>query len=354
MAIDALRGFDMFWIAGGATLINSIDGVVGTNFTKMLSNQMEHAQWVGFTFMDIIMPLFLFITGCSMVFSFRKRLEQQGKRKVYRHVLQRFLVLWVLGMIYQGNLLSFDWSKIDFYSNTLQAIAIGYLGASLILLIKKTKWQLLITGSFLFIYWALINFTPGFELTIDKNLAIHIDKLVFPKHLGNLEYSWVLSSLTFIVTVMLGVFVGKVLTNNVTTKKYKLKYIAYIGIGLTVSGSLLALHEPCIKKIWSSSFTLISGGYCVFLLCLFYGLIDVLGYKRWALLFSGLGRNALLVYMVFAYSRFVNLAEIVNGIIYGTERFLGGWYQVVLNCGVLLLLWAIFYFLDKKKVYVKI
>lgn len=354
MSIDALRGFDMVWIAGGATLINSVDKTVGNKTTALLAKQMEHANWVGFTFMDIIMPLFLFITGCSMVFSFRKRLEQQGKRKVYSHVFQRFLILWLLGMIYQGNLLTFEWSKVDFYSNTLQAIAIGYLGAALILLIKETKWQLVVTGLLLVTYWLLMNFIPGFELTVENNLAIYIDKLVFPNHLGSLQYSWVLSSMTFVVTVMIGVFAGKVLTNKSIEKLAKLKNLIFIGLGLTISGFLLTLHEPCIKKIWSSSFTLISGGYCVLLLGLFYGIIDVAGYKKWAMPFTRLGKNALLVYMVFAYNRFVNLGDITNGVIFGVEQFLGVWYPIILSCCALVLLWAIFYFLDLKKVYLKI
>ncbi|MCL3780919.1 DUF5009 domain-containing protein [Prolixibacteraceae bacterium JC049] len=158
ISIDALRGFDMLWIAGGATVIFKLNDAINLPITQALANQMHHAQWEGFTFMDIIMPLFLFITGCSMVFSFRKRLAQQGKRKMYMHVLKRFAILWVLGMIYQGNLLSLEWSKIHFFSNTLQAIAIGYLGTSIIMLLPKIKWQIAVTVTLLFLYWSLMNF----------------------------------------------------------------------------------------------------------------------------------------------------------------------------------------------------
>ena len=354
MSIDALRGFDMVWIAGGATLISKIDGAIGSSATQFFEDQMHHADWVGFTFMDIIMPLFLFITGCSMVFSFRKRLEQQGVKKVYGHVIKRFFILWILGMIYQGNLLTLEWSKIDFFSNTLQAIAIGYLGAAFILLLKDIKWQLAVTGALLSVYWALMNFIPGFDLSVEGNLAIHIDQLIYPNHIGNTEYAWVIASMNFIVTVMLGVFSGQLLTSGSSTKVTKLKSLAILGIALTASGFLLSLHDPCIKKLWSSSFTLISGGYCVLLLSAFYGIIDVAGYRKWALPFVAMGKNALLVYMVFAYNRFVNLGDIAQRILFGTESFLQNWYPVTLSCLSLVLLWAIFRFLDKNKVYLKI
>jgi predicted acyltransferase len=108
------------------------------------------------------MPLFLFITGCSMVFSFEKRLLTQSKVAIYGHVLKRVAILWVLGMVVQGNLLDFKWERLVFFSNTLQSIAIGYLGSSLILMIKD--WRLQVGTPVLLIatYWSLLHFAEKF------------------------------------------------------------------------------------------------------------------------------------------------------------------------------------------------
>lgn len=353
MSIDALRGFDMMWIAGGATLVTTLDGVVQNSFTGMLGRQMHHTD-VGLSFMDIIMPLFLFLTGCSVIFSFQRRLEVEGKRGLYIHTLKRVLILWILGLIYQGNLLSLDWSKIDLFSNTLQAIAIGYLGASLILLVSKIRWQIVITASLLVIYWLLMNFTPGYDLNNGTNLAIYIDKLIMKDHIGDSSYAWILPSLTFTVTVMMGVFTGKILTNSKLTKNQILKWITLFGIGLSSAGLLLTLHEPCIKMLWLSSFTLISGGVSVLLLALFYWIIDIVGYEKWALPYVWLGKNPILVYMIFAYNRFINLGEFANKFLYGLTSFLGEWYPLLINGAALLLLFSIFKFLDDKKIYIRV
>jgi predicted acyltransferase len=354
LSIDALRGFDMVWIAGGATLVAKLDGAIDLEVTGVLAANMQHAQWEGFTFLDIIMPLFLFITGCSMVFSFQKRIEKHGRKKVYRHVLQRFVLLWLLGMIYQGNLLSLQWEKIDFFSNTLQAIAIGYLGASLILLLKSIKWQIGATAFLLITYWGLVHFIPGFDLTVEGNFAIYIEQLLFKSHIGNAEYAWILPSLNFTATVMLGVFAGEVLTNTSIGKNKKLKHLIIIGLGLSISGFIISFHDPCIKKLWTSSFTLISGGYCTLLLSIFYGIIDVAGYKKWATPFVVLGKNALLVYMVFAYNRFVDTGAIAHKIVFGVEPYLQKWYPVLVSCLALAILLGIFYYLNKKQTFIKI
>ena len=231
----------------------------------------------------------------------------------------------------------------------MQAIAVGYLGASLILLLKEVKWQIVVTSGLLILYWGLMNFTPGFDLSVEGNLAIYIDKMVYESHMGNPEYPWILAGMTFTVTVMLGVFAGQILTSLNVSKLDKLKKIALFGVLLTIAGYILTLHEPCIKKLWSSSFTLISGGYCVLLLSLFYLIIDVAGYKKWATPFVVLGKNALLVYMLFAYNRFINLGAIADKLLFGFKTYLNQWYPLAVSCMALILLWVIFRYLDRKK-----
>ncbi len=136
MSVDALRGFVMFWIIGGdAPILIGLAKGTGSEFLNNLLVQFEHVHWEGFRCWDLVMPLFLFVVGVVMPFSFNKRLERgQSKRQLYFHIIKRVLILWVLGMVAQGNLLEYDLSTLQIYSNTLQSIAAGYLIASILIL----------------------------------------------------------------------------------------------------------------------------------------------------------------------------------------------------------------------------
>ena len=136
VSLDALRGFDMFWIVGGHAIATGLGKSLNSEwFNRHILPQIQHVPWEGFTAWDLIMPLFLFMVGAAMPFSFAKRLAQgESKGRLFLHVLYRVVILWVLGMIAQGRLLEYDISQLQLYSNTLQAIAAGYLIASILLL----------------------------------------------------------------------------------------------------------------------------------------------------------------------------------------------------------------------------
>ena len=149
MSLDALRGFDMFLIIGGVRVFKALAKAMDSEFFKStLLPQFEHAEWGKcLTFQDLIMPLFLFIVGVAMPFSLNKRLARgDSKKQIYFHIIKRVAILWILGMIAQGRLLEYDLSRLRIYCNTLQAIAAGYLIASIIMLQFKLKWQIITTG----------------------------------------------------------------------------------------------------------------------------------------------------------------------------------------------------------------
>lgn len=358
LSVDALRGFNMLWIAGGAAIIQSLHSIFKNDFTAAINEQLQHAAWIGFNFEDIIMPLFMFVVGVSMVFSFEKRLQKDGRKKVYLHVVQRVGLLFILGMIYQGNLLDLKWGNLRFYSNTLQAIAAGYLGSSLILLCKNLKTQMAICGGLLGIYYLLMHFAPvpGFGagvLTAKGNFAGYIDELVLGEHRDGSRYTWVLTSLVFTVTVMFGVFAGKILKADQSKQKNALLLLAF-GIATTAAGVLLGLHDPIIKKLWSASFTLLSGGYCLLLLALFYWVIDVLQFRRGIVFFTVIGSNAIFVYMLFANDRFVNCQQIADKLVYGLQQYTGDFYPLILSSSGVAIMWLILYYMHKHKIFIKI
>jgi len=205
MSIDALRGFDMFWIIGGWSIFRSLHEKFDNSTTQWLSQQLSHVKWEGFRPWDLIMPLFLFVVGVVMPFAFNKRLAVgQSKKRLYFHIIIRTLILFILGMIAQGRLLTYDLSKLRIYSNTLQAIAAGYLISAIILLNLRLVWQIVTTVVLLLLFWALMMLVPvpGHDagmLEPDVNLAIYLDRLILGGFIDGTDppYTWILSGMTF-------------------------------------------------------------------------------------------------------------------------------------------------------------
>src|SRR4051794_1164849 len=135
-AIDALRGFDMFWIVGGRELLLAFTKIFGNPAPDWLNHQFEHSKWDGFTAWDLIMPLFLFVVGAAMPFSFARRIEEgQSKGALLAKIVRRTIILFILGMAVQGHLLDFKLSTLHIFANTLQAIAVGYFVAGVAMLL---------------------------------------------------------------------------------------------------------------------------------------------------------------------------------------------------------------------------
>ncbi|MCD6175606.1 MAG: DUF5009 domain-containing protein [Planctomycetes bacterium] len=356
MSLDALRGFDMFWIIGGGMIIFALHNIAQNPITAFLQVQLEHVEWEGFRFEDIIMPLFLFISGTTMPFSFNKHLASgQPKRHLYLRLARRIIILWILGLMIQGNLLRYDLSQLHLYSNTLQAIATGYLFASVIMLQFNIRWQFIITGSLLLLFWGLMAWVPipGYGagvLTEEGNLAIYIDHLVLGRFDDGLNYTWVLSSMTFTTTVMLGVMAGHLLRSEKTDKTKTLILFA-TGIGLLVTGMVWGIWFPVIKRIWTSSFVLFSGGWCYLLLGVFYLVIDVWGFKKWAFGFVVIGMNAIAVYVSV---HLFNFGFITDIFLNGMKDQLGGYYGLIHEILTFAIVWLILHWMYRKKTFIKV
>jgi len=356
MSIDALRGFDMFWITGGETVFASLDKIFNCPATKFINKQLQHAAWEGFTFEDIIMPLFLFICGVAMPYSFAKRIERgDSKLKLYRHVIIRVLILWVLGMIKQGNLLQFDLSTLRLYNNTLQAIAAGYLIAAILILEFRLLWQIVLTAGLLIAYWLMMTFVnvPGHGagvLTEQGNLAIYLDRLVLGRFEDGTSYSWILSSLGFGATTMMGVFAGMWLRSKRTgySKVGALITAGVVSIGL---GALWGLVFSVIKHLWTSSFVLYSGGFCLLLMGLFYLVIDVWKIRKWAWFFVIIGANAIFAYMS---NTFIPFGWISGSFLDGLVKWLGNWDSFVHTTATFAVFWLLLWYMYRKKTFIKI
>jgi predicted acyltransferase len=355
VSIDALRGFDMFWIIGGGAIFKSLDEIFQHPVTLWIYTQLNHAAWEGFHFEDLIMPLFMFLSGVVMPFSFERRLAEGDKLRLYRHILLRVAILWILGMIAQGNLLTYDLSKLKLYSNALQAIAAGYLIAAVVVIHFRPRIHYIFFAAFLLLYWALLALVavPGMgagQLTEDGNLAIFIDKLLLGRFQDGTSYTWILSSITFAATVLMGVFAGRFLQLDIRGL-YRAWGLMAAGLVYMIAGWVWNCWFPIIKHLWTSSFVLFSGGISMMLLGLFYLIIDVWDWKKWAFGFVVIGSNAIVAYMV---CNFVYFSDIANCLIGGLDKWMGNGTVFVHSTTSFILLWLALWYMYRNKTFVKI
>lgn len=358
ISVDALRGFDMFWIMGGDLAFKGIDNIFHNKISGFIKEQMDHVEWFGFHFYDIIMPLFLFLVGVSMVYSYRKRLSTAtSDNPIWRHTIKRILILWFLGMLVQGNLLTYDINHIDFYTNTLQAIASGYLIATIFILYLPVRAQIGATTGLMLAYWAILALIPIGGSTIhaydpEGNVAMFVEKTVMGQFIGWGTYTWIVSTLNFGATVMLGVFAGYIMQSD--QKKMK-KFWSYVilGISLIVIALIWNIWHPIIKKIWTSSFVLFSGGICILLLAVFYLIIDVWEIRKWARWLIILGSNAIFGYVAWHLfeKQFVGVAEVfLNGL----KPWIENWFDTLRYLGGFMVLYLILWYMYKNKTFIKI
>lgn len=373
-SIDALRGFDMFWIAGGGALVISLLHIFVDPFPAWLEYQLNHPNWEGFSAWDMIMPLFLFIVGAAMPFSFAKRAARGAtKSDLYAKILVRAGVLFVFGMAAQGNLLKYDLSELHIFCNTLQAIACGYVIAAFVMLNFRIIWQLLAVAALLAGYWGLMMFVPfggkpAGTLEPGANLAQYIDTLILGRFRDpGTTYTWILSSLGFGATVLLGVFAGYVLR---TDKEPKAKCAALAALGIVCLGigwfwgwRDSEYRFPIIKHIWTSTMVLWAGGWSFLLLALFHLCLEVLGWKKLAFVFVVIGANAIAVYMAKSLFDFHHVGDIFVG---GLARNLKEWMtgdsaelaarlgQFIRDLAAFGVIWLVCLFLYVKRTFIRV
>ena len=130
MSLDALRGFDMFWIIGGDYIVRALPRLHDSALTRALATQMEHCQWEGFHFYDLIFPLFVFVVGVSLVFSLNRMLERDGRGQTIKRILRRSLILFGLGIFYMGGVAN-GFNNM-YFAGVLHRIAVAYFFSGLL------------------------------------------------------------------------------------------------------------------------------------------------------------------------------------------------------------------------------
>jgi len=327
--------------------------------------QTEHVSWEGFVTWDIIMPLFMFLSGATIPFSMSKyRSGTAPGRDFYLKLLKRFVLLFFLGWIVQGNLLSLDPKTFHPFANTLQSIAVGYVAAALIFVHSPSIKKQILLIAIPFILYLLAFICTGMNLDPQENIAMLVDKAVLGSHRDGVtwndgtwsyatwyQYTWILSSLNFMVTAMLGCFSGQILKSGKRKPQAKAGILLLTGIALTACALLMSPFFPIIKKIWSSSMTLFAGGISFILLSLTYYVIDVRSRGKWLYWLKFYGMNSIAAYMMGEVIRF---SSVTKSLLYGFERFTGDYYPLLITAADTFVLFFILRALYRKGIFFKV
>ena len=361
-SLDALRGFDMFWIVGGEGLVFALAGFSSRPVFAWAEHQMRHVPWEGFVFYDMIFPLFLFIAGISLPFSIakRKRLGESPKT-IYWHLVRRLLLLLLLGAIYNG-LLRFDFVH-QRYASVLGRIGLAWFFAAVIVMNTSLRGQIIWFIGSLLSYWAAMKLipVPGFGagvLTPEGNLCAFIDQKLLPGSFCCYRFGdneGILGTLPAVSTALLGVLTGHLLMSGNSRLSGLKKGLILFGTGLAllVLGKSWGLVFPIIKNLWTSSYVLYAGGWSLLLLSVFYLLIDVWKIKAWSLPFAVIGLNSITIYLLF--DRIIDFEKMSQFFFAGIIRlFHEPFRPVVSAAGLIICVWALLYLLYRKRIFLKV
>ena len=358
VSIDALRGLAMFLILaidiGGAPIFQTFTKLWGEPFATAVSKQFSYSFTEGLRLCFIAMPMFLFVVGLVIPLSLRNRRLEMDTKTIYLHIVRRSVILFLLGLIAGGHLLSFKFTNMPVYNNVLEYISIGYLVCSILVLHTTSLVQCVLTGALLMVYWALFVFIPvpgwqGERFSGQMNLAIYIDNVVLgPFHR---QGSWqVVSTIPFVANMLLGVLMGHILFGD-RKKEDKARVLLICGLLMLIAGSIWGCCFPIIRSLWTSSFVLVTCGLTTILLAAFFLLIDVLGYVRWALFFTVFGVNSIAVYMMAHMFDFRLIGNIFVG---GVSGLCSPNVQAFIQAmAAMMVMWLIMYYMYRKKTFIK-
>jgi predicted acyltransferase len=361
-SLDALRGFDMFWIMGGEGIFIGLAALTGWPVFELWAKQLEHVSWHGFHFYDMIFPLFLFIVGISFPFSLSKRISKNDSRSsIYKHVISRGLILVIIGIVF-NNGVNFDFANMR-YGSVLGRIGLAWMFAALIFMNTKLTFRIVWLSGILICYWLLFLLFPAHDLgatdpfSMEGNLAGFIDRLLMPGRFCCYKFGdseGLLSTIPAICTALLGMLTGQFVSSQYLNDKplRKVLYMVLAAVGLMILGLLWNFAFPINKYLWSSSFVCFVGGLSLLLFSIFYLVIDIWQYKKWAFFFVVIGMNPVTIYLV---ARIVNF-DSANRFFFGgiTALLPEAWAPLIDGIGITTIAWVFLYILYRKKIFLRV
>lgn len=359
-SLDALRGFDMFWIIGGGALITALAKSSSMEWLQPVAEQMKHVSWEGFRFYDLIFPLFMFIAGVAIPFSITAKLEQGALSvSLLKKIIRRGLLLVVFGIVYNGLLQK--GFKDARYASVLGQIGVAYMiGAAIVLYNKSMRSQgFWIAGIVAFI--AILQHVvpvPGAgagQFHPEHGINAWLDRLLLPGRLHGKTFDpeGILCMVSASIVVLTGAMAGNILRSTARSQNTRTLILLVSGIGLIAAALMLSPVYPIIKSMWTVTFNFLTSGISLVLLSLFYYLIDVrkIGGKFWGSIwffFKVIGLNSITIYMAARIIPFRTTSNLLTGWLVAP---VGEWVVIF---GVLVIEWLLLYYLYKQKIFLRI
>lgn len=399
LSLDALRGFDMFWIMGGDALARALQGLGGgpdggPAWLRALTGQLEHVEWAGFRFYDLIFPLFVFITGVSLVFSLGRLQEREGRAVALRRLAVRSILLFAVALLYSGGF-SKPWPDIRLLG-VLNRIALCYAAAGLLFLFLRPRGLATAAALLLAGYWALMTFVPYPDLRpVDAagrlrdpgpqitnvtsvaglhwattntlrgvqgpglNLANYLDAKYLPGKKWDVTWDpeGLLSTLPAVGTCLLGVLAGLLLSRAGVPDRRKVAWLAGAGLLALLAGFAWGASFPVVKKIWTSSFVLVAAGWSALLLAAFHHVIEIRQWRGWCQPFVWYGANPITVYLA---DNLLSFRRVAGRFLGGdVQAFLDthvarGFGELMLSCGEIGVGLALVWFLYRRRIFLRL
>ncbi|MFO7616676.1 MAG: DUF5009 domain-containing protein [Bacteroidales bacterium] len=361
LSLDALRGFDMLWIIGGGELSVALAKATNWTWLNWWAEQQHHVRWEGFHFEDLIFPLFMFIAGVAIPFALLAKLHHgYQKGQIVKKAVRRGLILVILGFVYNG-IFDLQFNEPGFrFASVLGQIGLAYLLASLIVILTRNyTFRLIWLGAILLGYALIQNLipVPGFgagNLTPEGSINGYIDQMLLPGRLhgGTFDPEGLLCIISATAITLMGALAGELLRSKKWRDNQKVLILTAAGVAGIAIALILNPFYPIIKAAWTTTFNLLAGGIACLLLALFYLIIDVWKWRRWAFFFSVIGVNSITIYLGVRIINFHQISEFFLG---GLSRIAGPeWGSVILWTGVIAVEWLLLLFLFRKKVFLRV
>ena len=359
-SLDALRGFDMLFIMGGAGLLMALAQWFPCSLTEAIARQMEHVEWHGLAHHDTIFPLFLFIAGISFPFSLEKQhLNGRSEGAIHAKVIRRGITLFLLGLLYNGLLSNLDFVNLR-YASVLARIGFAWMFAALIFMHTNWRSRSIITAALLVGYYLVVRFIPAPDgmgedvFSAQGSFVGYVDRILLPGRVlyDNIDPEGILSIFPSIGTALLGMFTGEWVKRTDLTPGRKVWGMVIAGIVMLAVGLLWSLDFPINKKMWTSTFVLVVGSYSILMFALFYYIIDVLGWRRWTLFFTVIGMNSITIYLA---QRFINFSFTADKLFSGLVHLMPESSQEFFTrLAYIAVCWIFLYILYRKRVFLKV
>jgi len=364
LSVDALRGFDMIWILGAEGVFAALFVITGWPWLQSLAMQMQHSIWHGVTAYDLIFPLFIFLAGVSLGIS-AKPINQypvEKRKPLILSSIKRLGLLMLLGVIYNhgwGAGIPLQLEEVRFAS-VLGRIGVAWFVAAMLCWYVSERIQWLIAGGILLGYWVLLTYIDisgfgGGDYSASGAINAWFDAKLLPgvSYQGlAIDPEGVLSNVTSIVNALAGVFAGRLMMNNAEQPSKLMLTLLISAVICLIAGEAWHLIFPINKTLWTSSFVLVSVGYSLLLLVIFYYLFDVLKLTQLAKFFAVIGCNSIIIYLA---SSIVNWQYINNSLFGGFFVFFdNGWSTLISIVTTVFLQWLLLCWLYQRKIFIKV